>query len=250
MLVIVFKQNLVMSYIFDLSHLREIAQKRASDYQSADPYPHIVLDDFLNDSSARQMLENFPGPHDGSDWDRYAYDGFEMKIANAKEEQFSPLIRNALHDLNSGPFIRFLQELTGIEHLFSDPHLLGGGAHLTGRGGHLGVHADFNWHPELHAHRRVNMMIYFNDNWRQDYDGDLELWSTDATRCIKSIEPHFNRAVIFNSTSNTFHGHPKPLKIPDGQWRRSIAMYYYSTERPETEVNAPHNTRYKGLHLE
>jgi Rps23 Pro-64 3,4-dihydroxylase Tpa1-like proline 4-hydroxylase len=239
-----------MSYIFDLAYLQQTAQTRANDYLKAEPFPHIVLDNFLKPACAAEILKDFPKPEDSIDWDRYAKDGFEMKIASSKEEQFSALIRHALHDLNSGPFIRFLEQLTGIEHLFADPHLLGGGVHLTGRGGHLGIHTDFNWHPVLHAHRRVNMMIYFNEHWLPEYDGDLELWSTDAKRCIKSIAPSFNRAVIFTANSDTFHGHPRPLQVAEGQWRRSIAMYYYSTERPEQERREPHNTRYKGLHIE
>lgn len=235
-----------MPYIFDLHRLQEIADANSQHYQQAEPFPHIVLDDFLNAVHAEQILKNFPSPDDGIDWDRYGNPGFEMKIASSKEEQFSAPVRDALHDLNSGPFIRFLERLTGIEHLFADPHLLGGGVHLSGAGGHLGIHADFNWHPQLLAHRRVNLMLYFNQHWLPEYDGDLELWSSDASHCLKSIAPHLNRAVIFNAQSDAFHGHPRPLKLPQGQWRRSIAMYYYTSQRPEHEARAPHNTRYKG----
>ncbi len=235
-----------MSYIFNLNRLNVISQEKAAEYQQADPFPHIALDNFLHPEAARNIFENFPGPESQIDWDRYGNPGFEMKIASSKEEQFPECIRQALHDFNSGPFIRFLGQLTGIEHLFPDPHLLGGGVHLSGPGGHLGIHADFNWHPELQAHRRVNMMVYFNEDWMPEYDGDLELWSTDADHCVKSIAPILNRAVIFNAQSNTFHGHPRPLKLAHGQWRRSIAMYYYSSQRPAHELNSPHNTRYKG----
>lgn len=239
-----------MTYIFDIEKLAVVAKEYHQNYLHADPFPHVVLDGFLHDSSAQNILQSFPGPQSGISWDRYAYDGFEMKIATSKEEQFPPFIRHAIQDLNSGPFIRFLQDLTGIEHLFGDPHLLGGGLHMTGAGGHLGIHADFNWHPQLQAHRRINVMLYFNENWLPEYDGALELWSKDAKKCVRSVEPNFNRAVIFNTTSDSFHGHPRPLKLPFGQWRRSIAMYYYSTNRPAHEVLEPHNTRYKGLHLE
>lgn len=238
-----------MTYIFDLEKLNSTAKNCRETYSNAQPYPHIVLDDFLTNESARAIRDNFPGSQDGLDWDQYCSAGYEVKIATSREEQFPDLIKNALHDLNSGPFIRFLQELTGIEHLFVDPHLLGGGLHLVGKDGVLGIHADFNWHPELLAHRRINLLIYFNENWKPEYDGDLELWSTDAGHCVKSIVPIFNRAVIFNTTSQTFHGHPRPLQLPQGQWRRSIAMYYYTTQRPENETQDPHNTRYKGFHL-
>jgi hypothetical protein len=235
-----------MSYVFDLDQLKHTADSGSQAYRSADPYPHIVIDNFLKPSSADSILECFPNPDSGIDWDRYGNPGFEMKIATSREHQFPAPLRQALHDLNSGPFINFLDQLTGIDSLFADPHMLGGGIHLCGPGGHLGIHADFNWHPKLLAHRRVNLMIYFNQQWQPDYDGDLELWSTDAKECVKSIAPVFNRAVIFNAYSDSFHGHPRPLKLEQGQWRRSIALYYYSSTRPENEIHAPHRTRYKG----
>src|SRR5690606_7403831 len=159
-------------------------------------------------------------------------------------------IVRTLHELNSGPFLAFLQALTGIDGLLPDPHLLGGGVHLVGPGGHLGVHADFNWHAGLRAHRRINLLLYLNRDWPAEWGGDLELWSTDAARCERVIAPLFNRAVIFDPRRDTFHGQPAPLACPEGHWRRSIAMYYYSAGRPAAETRAPHNTRYKGLHLE
>ncbi len=239
-----------MPYIFDLKKLDQAAKDGHERYSDAEPFPHIVLDDFLKPESAKTILDNFPNPADPALWDKYQADGYEMKIATSREEQLSSNIRQAIHDLNSGPFIRFLQELTGIQHLLPDPQLLGGGLHLVGPGGHLGIHADFNWHKELHVHRRINLLIYFNEDWLPEYDGNLELWSTDAKSCVKSIVPAFNRAVIFNTTSDSFHGHPRPLQVPAGHWRRSIAMYYYTARRPENELREPHNTRYKGLHLE
>ncbi len=239
-----------MTYIFNLEKLGPLAERSRELYSNAEPFPHIVLDDFLKAGSAKTISDNFPDPADPTLWDKYQAEGYEMKIATSREEQLSSTIKQALHDLNSGPFIRFLQQLTGIQHLLPDPQLLGGGLHLVGPGGHLGIHADFNWHQELRVHRRINLLIYFNEHWLPEYDGDLELWSSDAKSCVKSIEPTFNRAVIFNTTSDSFHGHPRPLKVPVGQWRRSIAMYYYTAQRPETEIREPHNTRYKGLHLE
>lgn len=239
-----------MTYIFNLEKLGPLAERSCELYSNAEPFPHIVLDDFLKSGSAKTILDNFPDPADLTLWDKYQAEGYEMKIATSREEQLSSTIKQALHDLNSGPFIRFLQQLTGIQHLLPDPQLLGGGLHLVGPGGHLGIHADFNWHQELRVHRRINLLIYFNAHWLPEYDGNLELWSGDAKSCVKSIEPTFNRAVIFNTTSDSFHGHPRPLKVPAGQWRRSIAMYYYTAQRPENEIREPHNTRYKGLHLE
>ena len=238
-----------MQFIFDTPRLQALADRERANYRSADPFPHLVVDAFLRPEAAQVLCAALPAADSGISWDRYAAEGFEMKLACSREEELPETVCRALHELNSGPMLRFLEALTGIEHLIPDPQLLGGGVHLVGRGGHLGVHADFNWHPGLQAHRRINLLLYLNQDWDPSWGGDLELWSTDAARREKSITPIFNRAVIFNTRSDTFHGHPAPLATPEGVWRRSIAMYYYTTSRPEEELRAPHNTRYKGMHL-
>ncbi|GAB2653645.1 2OG-Fe(II) oxygenase [Arenimonas aestuarii] len=238
-----------MQFIFDSQRLQALADREQAAYQDARPFPHLVVDGFLRPEAARALADAIPAADSGLPWDRYAAEGFEMKLASSREDVLPETVCRALHELNAGPMLRFLEALTGIEHLLPDPHLLGGGVHLVGRGGHLGVHADFNWHPGLQAHRRINLLLYLNDDWNPAWGGDLELWSTDAARCEKTIAPLFNRAVIFNTRSDTFHGHPAPLATPEGVWRRSIAMYYYTTTRPESERREPHNTRYKGMHL-
>ncbi|GGA76733.1 hypothetical protein GCM10011521_13740 [Arenimonas soli] len=238
-----------MQFIFDTPRLMALAETESQAYRSAQPFPHRVVENFLRADAARALADAIPAADSGLPWDRYAAEGFEMKLASSREDVLPETVCRALHELNAGPMLRFLEALTGIDHLLPDPQLLGGGVHLVGRGGHLGVHADFNWHPGLQAHRRINLLLYLNDSWDPAWGGDLELWSTDAARREKSIAPLFNRAVIFNTRSDTFHGHPAPLATPEGVWRRSIAMYYYTTTRPEDELREPHNTRYKGMHL-
>ena len=238
-----------MQFIFDSRRLQALADREQAAYRAAKPFPHLVVDDFLRPEAARAIADAIPAADSGLAWDRYAAEGFEMKLASSREEDLPETVCRALHELNAGPMLRFLEALTGIDHLLPDPQLLGGGVHLVGRGGHLGVHADFNWHPGLQAHRRINLLLYFNQDWDPAWGGDLELWSTDAARRERSIAPLFNRAVIFNTRSDTFHGHPAPLATPEGVWRRSIAMYYYTTQRPEDEIREPHNTRYKGMPL-
>lgn len=238
-----------MDFIYDTTRLQALAAREHAAYRQAQPFPHVVFDGFLKPDAAQALSDAIPAADSGMAWDRYAAEGFEMKLASSREDLLPETVCRGLHELNAGPFLRFLETLTGIDHLLPDPQLLGGGVHLVGRGGHLGVHADFNWHPGLQAHRRINLLLYLNEAWDPAWGGDLELWSTDAARREKSIAPLFNRAVIFSTRSDTFHGHPAPLATPEGVWRRSIAMYYYTTSRPEAELRPPHNTRYKGMHL-
>lgn len=239
-----------MDYVFDATALQQRAIAAAAPYAAADPYPHAVFDALLRPEVADALAHEFPRPEDPVGWDYYGYEGFEKKIATSKEQLLPPLLRRTLQELNTAPFIDFLETLTGIEGLVPDPMMLGGGIHLSRPGDLLGIHADFNWHPKLKLHRRVNLLVYLNPEWNAAWGGDLELWDTTASRCVQRVAPLMNRAVVFNTRSDTFHGHPRPLACPDGVFRRSIAAYYYTAERPADEVRDPHNTRYKGLHLD
>ena len=134
--------------------------------------------------------------------------------------------------------MHFIQLLTGInETLLGDPYFVGGGLHQIKRGGCLKIHADFNKHELTGLDRRVNILIYLNKNWKNDYGGHLELWDRDMKLCVKRILPEFNTVVIFNTTNYTYHGHPDSLNCPEGMSRKSLALYYFSNGRPQTEIN-------------
>jgi hypothetical protein len=238
-----------MPYVFDLDTLARRARELGVEFRNAKPYHHIIVEDFLRTGPAQDLARVFPGPDDPVAWDHYAAPGLEVKLGCSAEERLPAPIRSALHDLNSKPFIGFLEELTGIEHLLPDPHLTGGGIHLSRNGGHLGIHADFNWHERLQAHRRLNLLIYLTPDWKPEYGGHLELWNADASRRERVVEPLFNRAVLFATRSDTFHGHPTPWAAPEGIYRQSIALYYYTAERPEDEKRPAHNTLYKGYNV-
>jgi 2OG-Fe(II) oxygenase superfamily len=145
---------------------------------------------------------------------------------------------------------QYLDALTGIPDLMTDEELEGGGLHQITPGGFLKVHADFNYHPLTHQHRRLNLLVYRNPDWHETWDGNLELWSRDMSRCVKSIAPVLNRCVIFNTTDSAYHGHPRPLACPPGRSRKSLALYYYTDVRPAEETSQPHSTLYKRTPLE
>lgn len=235
-----------MPYVFDLDRLDRLATEHAGEFAAASPYPHVVIDDFLKPEIAIELAKTFPQP-DALAWDHYAAAELEVKLGSSREESFPALHRRAIHELNTGPFVRFLERLTAMPHLLVDPHLVGGGLHLTRRDGLLGVHADFNWHAQMQAHRRLNLLIYLTPDWQPEYGGTLELWDTRGERRERVVEPLFNRAVLFATRSDTFHGHPDPWRAPEPINRQSIAMYYYTASRPESEMRTPHNTLYRKL---
>lgn len=208
----------------DSEECRSFGASLAQRYRDASPFPHIVIDNFIDPEVLRGVLAGFPSSDNKQFFDR---DQERLKFQYQPQESPSGRVRNLFAELNSQAFLGFLEELTGFEGLISDPHFEGGGLHETKRGGHLGVHADFNVHERLKVERKLNLLIYLNENWEDEYGGQLELWDRQMKACIVRVKPVFGRAVIFNTALDSFHGHPDPLNCPPERSRRSIATYYY-----------------------
>lgn len=215
-------------------------------YEEAAPFPHIALDGLFDSERLETVLQEFPPPREGS-WRRFD-NPKEKKSGFDYRTQVGDELGRFLSFLNSAAMLEFLEGLTGIEGLVPDPYFGGAGPHQSLRGGFLKVHSDFNWHPKLKLDRRVNVLIYLNKDWREEYGGHLELWDRDVTQCEQRILPVFNRTVVFNTTDFSFHGHPHPLTCPENTSRKSISMYYYTNGRPEAERSAPHDTVFKKTH--
>lgn len=217
--------------------LQALAVSLAPQFAAADPFPHVVVDGLLSDGTMREIIDSFPLPSPG--WQHFD-DPHQLKYALCDEEGMPPAIRSVIQHFNSQVFIEFLETLTGIRGLIPDPHLLGGGLHQIPRGGTLKVHADFNKHKRLGAERRLNVLLYLNEEWQEEYGGYLELWDREMTAAVVRLAPVANRMVVFETTSTSYHGHPDTLAVPQGIYRRSMAWYYYTT--PRAEDGMAHNT--------
>ena len=94
----------------------------------------------------------------------------EIKLAGKGMQVLSPAALELNTYLQSDLMMSWLNELTGIkEPLISDPYLSGGGYHEIKTGGLLKVHADFNKHPKLDLDRRLNLLIYLNEDWKDEW---------------------------------------------------------------------------------
>lgn len=216
--------------ILDLDKWYAYCTAQSERYKSNKPYPHAVVDDFLNRESARVCMEAFPKVEDAG-WIHYLHLN-EKKHGLNKMDLIPEPLRDAIEVLNSPEFVRSLGVLTGIDGLMSDSTLEGGGLHQTKTGGYLNIHADFTVHPHhRNWRRRVNVLVYLNDPWDESYGGQLELWERDMSACACRISPVFNRSVIFNTDEDSYHGLPESLKCPPGMTRKSIALYYFTEER-------------------
>jgi hypothetical protein len=215
--------------VLDIDKLERQAESWHAEFQSAAPYPHIVIDDFLEPEAAAAAMAEFP-PLDAKRWNNYFHVN-ERKFSNVDLPTWGPTLRRILEELNSPRFVQFVGRLLDEDKLIPDESLEGGGLHQSTKGGYLNIHADFTVHPHHRTwRRRANLILYLSEDWETDYKGDLELWSTDMKQCVERISPLANRAVIFATDATSFHGHPEPMRCPDGVTRRSLALYYFSVE--------------------
>lgn len=230
-----------MNKFIDLSKFN--IETLAADFKSAEPFQHVIIDNFLNQEMADQILNDLE--NDNFDkWDKRDQEQIQIKWrSDWKDDSDVPVTTLSLiHFLNSGTFLRWLSKVTGIDGIIPDPYLTGGGFNQINPGGTLAVHADGNWHDLMGVHRRLNVIVYLNKDWEDDWGGHFELWSKTQDNipkeCVKKVRPDFNRMIVFRTDDFSFHGHPTPLKCPEDRSRRSLILYYYTNTRPVDEVQS------------
>ena len=230
---------------FDPEKFNKLAEERHNEYVNASPFAHTVLFDLFDHNMLQKMHDEFPamekymaGKNNRTTLQKLSFRQPE------KLSLFEPTIQEFSQELNSKEFCVFLEKLTGISNIQSDPYLEGGGPHEIRQGGFLKMHVDFNIHPITSLDRRINVLIYLNDDWQDEYGGNLDLWDTEMGALKKTVSPRKNTTVIFNTTDTSWHGHPDPLTCPKNRVRRSLAFYYYTTPKEGIE-RSRHSTIYK-----
>lgn len=228
--------------VLDFDKLERLAGELAGEFAAAGPYPHVVIDDFLPQDVADGLVAEFEQSH--HEWKHYHHYN-ERKMALTELEAMPERTRSVVEAMQSRRFVDIMERLSGLEDLVSDPDLEGAGMHLVEPGGFLNVHTDFLAHTKRRTwSRHINLLIYLNKDWQEEWNGNLELWEKDLSRCVHSIPPVFNRCVIFNTVENSFHGHPHKLSCPEGTARKSLLLYYYRDEGKELAVAS---TDYRAL---
>lgn len=217
----------------DATAAHAIGTALSTRYTTAQPYQHIVIDNFLPAALTEQILAAFPPAKPTAEGSEYAlnYSGIQINKRQIYPHDTNAFCREMFAFFNAAPFLQFLEGLTGITGLIPDPYFHGGGFHEISRGGKLGVHADFRIHEQLHLQRRLNVLIYLNHDWPESYGGNLEIWDQSMQKKCAEIAPLFNRCVVFNTDAKSYHGHPEPLTCPETRTRKSIALYYYTASQ-------------------
>jgi hypothetical protein len=224
-------------------HVNIDADRLREQFQLAQPFSHVVIDNFFPEEVAGGLAQEFPD-YESQAWFRYD-NAIEHKSALNDWHKFPPLTYRALSHLNSPEFIGQLAAITG-SHLYQDPGLHGGGWHIHGSGGNLNPHLDYSLHPKLRLQRKLNIIVYLSPELEDKHGGHLGLWSHDAEtnqpgQLLAEVQPKFNRAILFDTTQNSWHGMSRKLSVPSGIYRKSLAVYYLT--------DPPHNveTRERAL---
>lgn len=214
-------------------------------FRSAVPFPYVVIENFLDAAAAQELAGCYPN------FDQAMRDGFAFNFVNEQRkvqisdvEKFPAPVRRLNEAISSARFLSDLEYVTGIPRLLTDDQLSGGGMHLTGSGGRLDVHVDFNRIEERQLFRRLNILLYLNPEWKEDWGGQIELWDASVKVCHQSSLPVLNRCLIFQTSDISYHG-VRPVTAPPDVVRRSFAAYYYTREAPAGWTGKSHSTIFR-----
>ena len=208
---------------------RDNIQTSAKTFKENSPFQHCVIDGFFNENFARKLSSEIP-LYDDQAW--YTYNNqIEIKKACNNWNLFPKNTYQTFSFLNSREFLTYLEDILEMTPLYSDMGLNGGGWHIHRSGGRLNPHLDYSVHPKMGLERVVNLIVYLNPNWQEAWGGHFGLWSHSneegqPDKLEKEVAPIFNRAVLFNTTQNSWHGISSELNAPNGECRKSIATYY------------------------
>jgi hypothetical protein len=226
---------------FDRAALVSLGRRLSSTYRDARPYPHVVIDGLLGDQRSLALARAFPPPSHPH-WKRRDH-AEQRRLGQLQRGAFADVaveLRWLLAELTGMAFLDFLAAVTGRKDLIADPHFIGAGPMATLAGGHLALHADFNRDSARHLDRTVTALYYLPTEWDDAWGGDLELWSPDRTACEARIAPRRDRLVVMAHGDTHWHGHPTPLRCPEGHVRAVVAAYYYAARATPGDDDAAH----------
>ncbi|MDX2189922.1 MAG: 2OG-Fe(II) oxygenase [Bacteroidota bacterium] len=228
--------------LINKTHTTPEARKELyNQFNNATPYKHLVIDNFLTPELAEQMFVKFPA----YELFNKKYDGMnEKKAEGSNFQDFDPVFTDFKKFVSSPEFCEWITDVTGIKDVFVTDDALGTGLHQGGTGSFLDVHVDFSMHHLLNVYRRLNLLVFFNKGWQEDYKGHTELWNADMTKLEKKVLPIFNRAVMFETTGTSYHGYGK-INPPEGVTRKSFYTYFYTKENDGAHKEGYHDTIFK-----
>lgn len=213
-----------MSIINPNIYSQLVIKQISEDFRTGRPFKNVCIPNFLLTESADHLFENFP-PIEKM---RKKYNGInERKAEDASFDSIDHLFTALKNELGSSVFLKWLENITGIDDLSTVVDQRGAGLHQGEDGSFLDIHIDFNIHPLLNIHRRLNLIIFFNKDWEESWGGSIEFWDKQVKQCVTSYQPIFNSCIIFETNEISYHGYSK-INVPKGVTRKSYYNYFYT----------------------
>jgi hypothetical protein len=205
------------------------------------PSPSIIIENFFHDDVALLLNDECQNSND-SHWKVFTRNGSHMIEYNNIQQL--PKAYEVYSYLHSGPFLKWLEQLTGINGLIPDPHLIGAGYSKSFRGDTLKIHTDFNWNNELKLYRVLSLIVYLTPGWKVEWGGGLDFYNNDRTEVIKTLPCLYNNCAIWKYDELGFHGYTTPINCPEGKSRNSIRAFYYVSDGEYKKDFTPHRSLY------
>lgn len=209
-------------------------------YVATPPHPTLCLDNFIPLDTVRAMKAEC----DSLQWDKeFTRAGSHMVEKSDLDD--CPVATDVKNQLSSASFLKWLGDITGHYDIIPDPYMVGAGYMRCARGDSLKIHTDFNFNNDLKLYRMLSLVIYLNEDWQKEWNGDLQFWDFERKGCVKKYYPEAGKMVLWRYNRLGFHGHPEPLACPKDTYRDGFRMFYYVSEHAGYKLDkTPHRSLY------
>ena len=215
-----------------VNNVEELQQK----FLGAEPFDNIIIPDFFNSEFAEALFQQYPTDVENGQWYKYN-NPLEIKYAYDDVKNLPLVLKDAFYLLSTKEVTEKINRLSGIDNLEYDPYLHGAGLHAHPTNGRLHMHLDYEKHPYLDKERRLNVIVYLSKDWKEEWNGETQLWDNEMKKCVVKSPVKFNTAFIFKTNNISWHGLPEPITCPEGVLRKSLAYYYISPIVSDPENN-------------
>ena len=140
---------------------------------SSNPFPNTIIKNTLPQEIIKKAENEFVNFSKFNSEETYRYGRAKYYCANY--EIMPETIKNIISFFYSKKFLNLLEKKFNLKNLLPDWSLHGAGLHGSSRGRHLTVHSDFIYRRNTKTRRVLNLLLYLNSEWKDEWNGHIEL---------------------------------------------------------------------------
>ena len=212
--------------MLDLNHIKQLQKKMTLSHK---PFPNIIVKNSLPLEIIKKAEKEFMSFTNFFDHPPYRYAWCKSSCNNFKK--MPETIQNIISFFYSKLFLELLENKFNLNNIKPDWKMWGAGMHGSTKGGYLTIHSDFIYQRKTKTRRVLNLLLYLNSTWQEEWNGHIELWDKRMKNKVQSLSPSLNNMLIFRTDKDSNHGFPDKIICPENVMRKSIALYYYVEEK-------------------